>query len=317
MEADADMRLTEKRIVESGVPEGYTLPRCRCGIQIVDDASVVPADKVAKALTQAPQWLRNIMGWQGPWCAEDLARAAKPSGTGARIPDGLPCGHPGCLSHVTHPCEGCGRIAGHYQSEANMTRFPFRWVSLGRVTEVQSLFPSDEGPTPDNRPVLTPRLSGISRMRYGDTWNQDIGIAVAMVRFRDKGHFNSQERALSKGLRVRAMESLPPKCWGDFFLSLGELLDLLRLRTEFRIALAVEAERERGRAKCMDCIIESPSPDSPIERAVEAVRRAVEVRGERAYPDLVGVRLSQAAVAESCAKRFLAITGCLSTRKAR
>jgi hypothetical protein len=22
-----------------------------------------------------------------------------------------PCGHPGCLSHLSHPCEGCGRIA--------------------------------------------------------------------------------------------------------------------------------------------------------------------------------------------------------------
>lgn len=28
------------------------------------------------------------------------------------LKDGEPCGHPGCLSHVTHPCEGCGRIAG-------------------------------------------------------------------------------------------------------------------------------------------------------------------------------------------------------------
>lgn len=27
-----------------------------------------------------------------------------------------PCGHRGCLSHVTHPCEGCGRIAGQYPS---------------------------------------------------------------------------------------------------------------------------------------------------------------------------------------------------------
>lgn len=28
--------------------------------------------------------------------------------------DGEPCFHPGCLSHVTpsHPCEGCGRVAG-------------------------------------------------------------------------------------------------------------------------------------------------------------------------------------------------------------
>lgn len=26
------------------------------------------------------------------------------------LPDGVPCSHPGCASHVTHPCEGCGRI---------------------------------------------------------------------------------------------------------------------------------------------------------------------------------------------------------------
>ena len=25
---------------------------------------------------------------------------------------GIPCEHPGCLSHVSHPCEGCGRILG-------------------------------------------------------------------------------------------------------------------------------------------------------------------------------------------------------------
>lgn len=27
---------------------------------------------------------------------------------------GEPCPHPGCLSHITHPCEGCGRIAGQF-----------------------------------------------------------------------------------------------------------------------------------------------------------------------------------------------------------
>lgn len=31
---------------------------------------------------------------------------------------GEPCGHPGCLSHVSHPCEGCGRIAGRYPAPA-------------------------------------------------------------------------------------------------------------------------------------------------------------------------------------------------------
>ena len=28
--------------------------------------------------------------------------------------DGEPCSHKGCLSHISHPCQGCGRIAGKY-----------------------------------------------------------------------------------------------------------------------------------------------------------------------------------------------------------
>lgn len=30
------------------------------------------------------------------------------------IEDGQPCDHPGCLSHLTHPCEGCGRVGGFH-----------------------------------------------------------------------------------------------------------------------------------------------------------------------------------------------------------
>ena len=26
--------------------------------------------------------------------------------------DGQPCKHKGCLSHISHPCESCGRIGG-------------------------------------------------------------------------------------------------------------------------------------------------------------------------------------------------------------
>jgi hypothetical protein len=33
------------------------------------------------------------------------------------LKDGEPCGHPGCLHHLTHPCEGCGRIAGRNKYE--------------------------------------------------------------------------------------------------------------------------------------------------------------------------------------------------------
>ena len=40
------------------------------------------------------------------WKAEERARKV------AALRDGEPCGHPGCLSHVSHPCEGCGRVAG-------------------------------------------------------------------------------------------------------------------------------------------------------------------------------------------------------------
>lgn len=32
-----------------------------------------------------------------------------------------PCSHKGCLSHVTHPCEGCGRIAGEFFRDYNKT----------------------------------------------------------------------------------------------------------------------------------------------------------------------------------------------------
>jgi hypothetical protein len=27
------------------------------------------------------------------------------------LKDNEPCGHPDCLQHVTHPCEGCERVA--------------------------------------------------------------------------------------------------------------------------------------------------------------------------------------------------------------
>jgi len=31
---------------------------------------------------------------------------------GTKLKDGEPCSHPGCLMHISHPCEVCGRIAG-------------------------------------------------------------------------------------------------------------------------------------------------------------------------------------------------------------
>ena len=39
----------------------------------------------------------------------------------ANLKDGEPCDHPGCLSHVTHPCEVCGRIAGRHPENTKAT----------------------------------------------------------------------------------------------------------------------------------------------------------------------------------------------------
>lgn len=38
--------------------------------------------------------------------------------------DGEACGlHVGCLAHVTHPCEGCGRVGGYEVDEAKFAKF--------------------------------------------------------------------------------------------------------------------------------------------------------------------------------------------------
>lgn len=38
--------------------------------------------------------------------------------------DGEPCSHPGCLNHVTHPCEGCGRVGGRsIRTENNIGKY--------------------------------------------------------------------------------------------------------------------------------------------------------------------------------------------------
>jgi hypothetical protein len=42
---------------------------------------------------------------------DKMAELEFPLGELEKLQDGEPCGHPGCFSHVSHVCEGCGRIA--------------------------------------------------------------------------------------------------------------------------------------------------------------------------------------------------------------
>ncbi len=57
--------------------------------------------------------------------------------------DGEPCDHPGCLSHITHPCEGCRRIAGQ--------GFYFAEMRLSLPIEIERPFRQPELPGDDPR----------------------------------------------------------------------------------------------------------------------------------------------------------------------
>ena len=41
----------------------------------------------------------------------------------ANLRDGEPCSHVGCLSHISHPCEGCGRVGGIRSDEYYRGRY--------------------------------------------------------------------------------------------------------------------------------------------------------------------------------------------------
>lgn len=40
--------------------------------------------------------------------------------------DGRPCSHSGCLHHISHPCEGCGRVGGVFPKDLPV----FDWKEL-------------------------------------------------------------------------------------------------------------------------------------------------------------------------------------------
>lgn len=56
------------------------------------------------------------------------------------LKDGEPCNHPGCLSHISHPCEGCGRIGGKRVMDAKLT--PEQAIETLRGTWVETLQPA-------------------------------------------------------------------------------------------------------------------------------------------------------------------------------
>lgn len=47
--------------------------------------------------------------------------------------NGEPCNHPGCASHISHPCEGCGRYAAGLRSGPDPQAVNNRLVELART----------------------------------------------------------------------------------------------------------------------------------------------------------------------------------------
>ncbi len=64
---------------------------------------------------------------------------------------GILCDHPGCLSHISQPCEGCGRIAGQFPDIELTNISLIDWKEL--VRRFRELNPKL---TVVNTPLITP-----------------------------------------------------------------------------------------------------------------------------------------------------------------
>ena len=58
-------------------------------------------------LAYLKQLAKETRGDENRWLELNLKIHGRPT-----LRDGEPCSHPGCLKHLTHPCEGCGRVGG-------------------------------------------------------------------------------------------------------------------------------------------------------------------------------------------------------------
>jgi hypothetical protein len=50
---------------------------------------------------------------------------------------GEPCDHTGCASHITHPCEGCGRIAARRRPVRSSNVASIGYDAVNKVLEVE------------------------------------------------------------------------------------------------------------------------------------------------------------------------------------
>lgn len=61
-----------------------------------------------------------------------------------RLKPGQPCGHPGCASHLSRPCEGCGRYAAGMANGPDVDQAKEYIKHLGRVKELLGINYDDQ-----------------------------------------------------------------------------------------------------------------------------------------------------------------------------
>ena len=81
---------------------------------------------------------------------------------------GEACGHPGCLSHISHPCEGCGRTGGNGVTWRELMENRKKLAAL-TPEEMQAFIKQEEA---DNPGVKVSVICGVVHM-----WGTSIHVS--------------------------------------------------------------------------------------------------------------------------------------------
>ena len=90
-----------------------------------------------------------------------------------KLKDGEPCGHPGCLHHSSHPCEGCGRVNGvrimDYQNK----------ILRNKVYEALKILYWENLLTKEQREIMFEHEQGI---RERETYRGSLKVKLRVLR---------------------------------------------------------------------------------------------------------------------------------------
>lgn len=81
----------------------------------------------------------DIAGYMEKWTEIQIAREMFTTPRSiwiATLKPHEPCDHPGCLHHVTHPCEGCGRIAGQWPEDSTGKWIAYTTAAVAAMKEL-------------------------------------------------------------------------------------------------------------------------------------------------------------------------------------